>query len=1057
MKKLQTKITYSLTLTLALSGLLGLILMTQTKRVKAATTYTVASTADHGSGSLREAMTNANNTPGADIINLTATGAIVLETELPEITDDLTINGPGANRLSVERSTADGTPNFRIFMINSGKTVTVSGLTIAKGNLAALGSGGGIFNQGRLTLNNCTVSGNSAFSAGGIASVADASASTVTLTINNSTISGNFSGGHESMASSGASNFGTGSGHTEVVTIEYLVTSGGAVNNSCLGSGHTATLTINNSTISGNTISGAGVGGGIGNTCSDSTCTLMINNSTISGNSAGGISSNGTAMIGGSIIARNSADDGPDVSGPFTSLGYNLIGKNDGSTGFTNGVNHDQVGSSAAPLDPKFELDPNGKPLLKDNGGPTKTIALLLGSPAINAGNNTGAPDKDQRGIARPQQGTVDIGAFESRGFILAVTSGNNQSAQINTAFTNPLAVTASSNFGEPVGSGPITFAATGSGANAALSGTPATIQANGQASITATANGKPGSYLVTASANGASSACFNLTNLCQPITVNPTTTTLTPGTVGTSYAQQFSQSSGNGTITWSINSPVPGLTLDSTGKLSGTPTQSGVYNITIQAKDVNQCPGSRTFQLTINCPTITLNPAASLATGTVGSPYNQSIVPLGGTAPFTFDVTGLPNGVTKSVSTTGITLGGMPTQAGSFNVPVTATDYYHCASASTTYTLVVYCPQITLDQATLVAGKFGTAYSQIITPSGGAAPYTFNAAGLPAGLALNATATNVTLSGIPRQAGSFTVTVTATDVYGCLGSRTYTLNLGVPGDVRFSADYDGDGKADLAIWRPATATFWIYASATGSMVTKQLGTSTDIPVPGDYDGDGKTDCAVWRPSTATFTIINSSNGATVTGQWGAPGDVPVPGNYDGDGKTDYAVWRPSTGAWWIFRSSNNSTMTAQWGTLGDVPVPNDYDGDGKTDLAVWRPATATFWIYNSATSNMTTKQWGNATDVAVPSDYDGDGKADVAVWRPATATFLVCNSSNGATVTGQWGSATDIPTPGDYDGDHKTDYAVWRPSNGMWFVNRSSNGTMMTTQWGTLGDVPVS
>ncbi len=149
---------------------------------------------------------------------------------------------------------------------------------------------------------------------------------------------------------------------------------------------------------------------------------------------------------------------------------------------------------------------------------------------------------------------------------------------------------------------------------------------------------------------------------------------------------------------------------------------------------------------------------------------------------------------------------------------------------------------------------------------------------------------------------GQLHVTVTATDAYGCMGSRSYTINLGVPGDARFSTDYNGDGKADLAIWRPATATFWVYTSG-GSTLTKQLGVSTDIPVPGDYDGDGQTDFAVWRPSTGTWTIVQSSNGATVTGQWGSLGDVPVPGDYDGDGKTDLPSGDPRLATGWCSRA----------------------------------------------------------------------------------------------------------------------------------------------------------
>ena len=291
-------------------------------------------------------------------------------------------NDAGSLRAAIEQARSGNTITFA----NNVRTITLSSELIITKDLTIIGSEGGITISGNNLERMMSINRDFTLNLDGL-TIANVKASHAvinfgTLTVTNSTFSDN-------RTDHGVVNFGT--------------------------------LTVTNSTFSDNRANQ--FGGGIYNA---ERGTLTVTNSTFSGNSAtyggGGIDNRGTLTLTNSTIALNTAPTGPDISGTVSTASHNLIGKTAGSSGVTHGVNGNIVTS-----DPK--LGP-----LADNGGPTKTMALLAGSPAIDAALRSSCPARDQRGVTRPQGNGCDIGAFEREPDPIVVTLSVNPGGTVRRA-----------------------------------------------------------------------------------------------------------------------------------------------------------------------------------------------------------------------------------------------------------------------------------------------------------------------------------------------------------------------------------------------------------------------------------------------------------------------------------------------------------------------------------------------------------------------------------------------------------------------------------------------
>jgi hypothetical protein len=601
-------------------------------------TFTVMNTSDSGAGSLRQAILDANAQAGADVINFdpaafSTPSTIRLLSSLPDVTGDLTINGPTAARLTISgdanNSGANDDGDVRILSVSAGD-VTLSDLTLTNGRArgadgvngdiyggdAGDAGGGAIYvGGGAVTLNNSTLSNNTAQGGQGGSGSLDAGAcgsgtggaiyvAGGAVTLNDSTLSNNTAQGGDGRSAFRTGGFG-GFGEGGAIYV-----AGGAV-------------TLNDSTLSNNTAQGGRGGDGeegifsghaFGGAVSvkDGASATVIN-STLSGNTAqggaggtaigggGGLSSRGTVTLTDVTVSGNSASSGGGLfqraNGTLT-LTNTIVAGN-----FSNGsnVNIDGYYTSTHSL---VDVDPMLAPL-GDYGGPTQTMAPLPGSPAIDAGDSTapGLPATDQRGFARVSGAAVDIGACEVQAISLSPAALPN--GAYGAAYSQTITATGGAGvlytFAVTAGALPagLTLAAGG-----ALTGTPTAL---GSSTFTVTATDGLGftagqSYTLTVNPPPLSASGINISATAGTPFSGAVATISNPDPYG-------GAASYTAVIAWGDGNTSAGVVSSGTG---GTLTVSGSHTY---ADPVN-----RTISVTISHVQGYTTTATTTATATVTS-----------------------------------------------------------------------------------------------------------------------------------------------------------------------------------------------------------------------------------------------------------------------------------------------------------------------------------------------------------------------------------------------------------------------------------------------------
>ena len=428
---------------------------------------------------------------------------------------------------------------------------------------------------------------------------------------------------------------------------------------------------------------------------------------------------------------------------------------------------------------------------------------------------------------------------------------------------------------------------------------------------------------------------------------INVTNPANTNGTAGTPFSEQFTQTGGNGTITWSTGSTLPvGITLDSsTGILSGTTTETGTFPITVTATDGNGCTGtSSTYNLTIACQSLSItNPAQTSVQAGVALNVTFTATGILGTGTWT-ETGALPTGIT--LSSTGV-LSGTSNQVGTFPITVKVTDTNGCFTTSS-YTLTVTCPTITVARTgggAFPAGTISTAYvGQSVVAAGGSGTYTYAifSGSLPTGLSLSAAGA---ISGTPTQTGTFTFVVRATDSSTSCTGDSATLSIAInPACLNDSYTNLVNNTQAVITGGTTTSPTTPFVALTGVIISNDLPSGGVAAVAGTFatTQSGSVTIAadgsfIYTPPVTASAIASDSFTYTIssdTGGTGTPTQATGTVNLTLAGRVWYVKNNVANGNGQS-QSPFNSTANFTNGARATPDKPNDiiyiHTGDGTT------------------------------------------------------------------------------------------------------------------------------